>query len=94
VLQLGSLTQFERAFALLIVVEWRISRLMRLGRTCPGLGAEVFVDSDEIQAAYLLRKENHQPSHVREIFCAKSPAFADFFCSKERWRAWRRNELG
>ncbi|WP_026133518.1 IS4 family transposase, partial [Janthinobacterium sp. CG3] len=35
----------------------RIARLMRLGRTCPDLDAELFFDPDEIQAAYLLRKK-------------------------------------
>jgi len=40
-----------------MVVSWRIARLMRLGRTCPDLDAEQFVDPDEIQAAYLLRKK-------------------------------------
>jgi len=39
-----------------MVVSWRIARLIRLGRTCPDLDAELFFDPDEIQAAYLLRK--------------------------------------
>ena len=56
-LQLGSITQLERALALFMVVAWRIARLMRLGRTCPDLDAELFFDPDEIQAAYLLRKK-------------------------------------
>jgi Transposase Tn5 dimerisation domain len=56
-LQLGSVTQLERALALFMVVAWRIARLMRLGRTCPDLDAELFFDPDEIQAAYLLRKK-------------------------------------
>ena len=33
-----------------MVVAWRIARLMRLGRTCPDLDAELFFDPDEIQA--------------------------------------------
>jgi hypothetical protein len=54
-LQLGSIEQLERALALFMVVAWRIAHLMRLGRTCPDLDAELFFDPDEIQAAYLLR---------------------------------------
>jgi hypothetical protein len=54
-LQLGSIEQLERALALFMVVAWRIAHLMRLGRTCPDLDADLFFDPDEIQAAYLLR---------------------------------------
>jgi hypothetical protein len=54
-LQLGSIAQLERALALFMVVAWRIAHLMRLGRTCPDLDAELLFDPDEIQAAYLLR---------------------------------------
>lgn len=53
-LQLGSMEKLERALALFMVVAWRIAHLMRLGRTCPDLDAELFFDPDEIQAAYLL----------------------------------------
>ena len=53
-LKLGSIEKLERALALFMVVAWRISHLMRLGRTCPDLDAELFFDPDEIQAAYLL----------------------------------------
>lgn len=54
-LQLGAIERIERALALYLVVAWRIAHLMRLGRTCPDLDAELFFDPDEIQAAYLLR---------------------------------------
>lgn len=54
-LQLGSIEQLERALALFMVVAWRIAHLMRLGRTCPDLDANLFFDPDEIEAAYLLR---------------------------------------
>lgn len=54
-LQLGSIEKLERALALFMVVAWRIAHLMRLGRTCPDLDAELFFDPDEIEAAYLLR---------------------------------------
>lgn len=53
----GSITQLERALVLLMVVAWRIARLMHLGQTCPNLEAELFFDPDEIRAAYLLRKK-------------------------------------
>jgi hypothetical protein len=54
-LQLGTIERIERALALYLVVAWRIAHLMRLGRTCPDLDADLFFDPDEIQAAYLLR---------------------------------------
>ena len=54
-LQLGSIAQLERALALFMVVAWRIAHLMRLSRTCPDLDADLFFDTDEVQAAYLLR---------------------------------------
>ncbi len=35
-LQLASLDRLQRALALMMVVAWRVGRLLRLGRTCPG----------------------------------------------------------
>ena len=55
-LQLGSIERLERALALFLVVAWRVTHLMRLGRTCPDLDARLFFDPDEIRAAYLLTK--------------------------------------
>ena len=55
-LQLGTIERFERALALFLVVAWRVTCLMRLGRTCPDLDAHLFFDPDEIRAAYLLTK--------------------------------------
>jgi IS4 transposase len=54
VLQLGTIDRLERALALLLVVAWRITHLMRIGRTCPDLDAELFFDAHEIRGAYLL----------------------------------------
>lgn len=53
-LQLGSIERLERALALFMVVAWRITHLMRLGRTCPDLDAALFFEPDEIRGAYLL----------------------------------------
>jgi hypothetical protein len=55
-LQLGALERIERTLALYLVVAWRIAYLMRAGRTYPNLGAHLFFDPDEIQAAYLLHE--------------------------------------
>ena len=60
-LQLGSIERLERALALFLVVAWRIAYLMRMGRTCPDLEAELFFDADEIRSAYLLT-EVKQPA--------------------------------
>ena len=57
-----------------MVVAWRIAHLMRLGRTCPDLDAELFFDPDEIQAAYLLHDKVAPPAPrlnevLRQIAC-------------------------
>jgi hypothetical protein len=56
-LQLSTMERLERALALFMVVAWRIARLMRLGRTCPDLDAELLFDRDEWQAAFILSKK-------------------------------------
>ena len=53
-LQLGSIEKLERALALFMVVAWRVTHLMRLGRTCPDMDAALFFDIDEIRGTYLL----------------------------------------
>jgi hypothetical protein len=55
-LQLGTIERLERALALFLVVAWRVTYLMRLGRSCPDLDAHLFFDPDEIRAAHLLTK--------------------------------------
>lgn len=56
-LQLGAIDRIERALALFMVVAWRVTHLMRKGRTCPDLDAALFFDSDEIHGAHLLAKK-------------------------------------
>jgi hypothetical protein len=56
-LQLVSIDKIERALAVYRVVAWRIARLMRLGRSCPNLDAELLFEREEWQAAYLLQKK-------------------------------------
>lgn len=73
-LQLGAIERIERALALYVVVAWRIAHLMRLGRSCPDLDAALSFDSDEIEAAYLLREKTPpaQPrlnEVLRQIAC-------------------------
>jgi hypothetical protein len=55
-LQLSTIDRVERALAIFMVVAWRIAHLMRLGRTCPDLDAELLFDREEWQAAYILMK--------------------------------------
>jgi hypothetical protein len=68
-LQLSSLERLERALALFMVVAWRIARLMRLGRTCPELPAELLFDPSEWQAALLLNKKRlpKKPPRLNEV---------------------------
>ena len=56
-LQLGCVDKLERALVLYMVVAWRIARLMRLGRSCPELDAQLMFEPDEWQAAYILNKK-------------------------------------
>jgi hypothetical protein len=56
-LQLASVERIERALALFMVVAWRVTYLMRMGRTCPDLDASLFFDPDEIRGAHLLTKK-------------------------------------
>lgn len=62
-LQLGAIDRLERALALFLVVAWRITHLMHVGRSCPDLDAELFFDADEIRGTYLLTdvKQPAQP---------------------------------
>lgn len=56
-LQLSAIDRIERAMALFMVVAWRVTYLMRMGRTCPDLDAALFFDLDEIRGAHLLTKK-------------------------------------
>lgn len=56
-LQLASIDRIERALALFMVVAWRIARLMRLGRTCPELDAQLMFEPDEWRAAFILNRK-------------------------------------
>ena len=56
-LQLRTIDGLQRAIALYLIVSWRIAMLMRFGRTCPDLPADLFFDPDEWHAAYLLNKK-------------------------------------
>ena len=68
-LQLSSIERLERALALFMVVAWRITYLMRKGRTCPDLAASLFFDPDEIRGAHLLtkRKMPATPPTLNEV---------------------------
>jgi len=65
-LQLSSVERLERAIALYLVVAWRIARLMRLGRNCPELPAELFFEPDEWKAAHVLLKKK-VPKHAPKL---------------------------
>ncbi len=57
-LQLNHRDRIEKALMLYLIVAWRVMYLMRLGRQCPELAAELVFDTIEWQAAYGL---NDQP---------------------------------
>ena len=68
-LQLGSIKKIERALVLYMVVAWRIARLMRLGRSCPDLDAQLMLEPDEWKAAYILNKQKlpSKPPTLNEV---------------------------
>lgn len=59
----------EGALALFMVVAWRITYLMRLGRNCPDLDATLFFSADEIRGTYLLSKTPRpaQPPRLNQV---------------------------
>lgn len=59
-LPLSTRKRVQCALALFLVVSWRIGCLMRLGRTCPDLPAELLLNHDEWIAAYVLNKKRHR----------------------------------
>ncbi len=61
-LQLAYQTRLESTLALFMIVAWRIARLMRLGRMCPDLDAELFFEPIERKVAFALLKKTI-PSH-------------------------------
>lgn len=68
-LQLSTMARLERAIALYLVVAWRIARLMRLGRTCPDLPAELFFEPEEWRGAHVLLKKPvpKQPPRLNQV---------------------------
>ena len=68
-LQLSAIDRIERALALFMVVAWRVTYLMRKGRTCPDLDAQLFFDPDEIRGAHLLTKKKMptKPPTLNEV---------------------------
>ena len=66
---MGGIEKIERALVLYMVVAWRIARLMRLGRICPDLNAQVMFEPDEWKAAYILthQKVPSEPPTLNEV---------------------------
>ena len=57
-LQLSSKERIEKALIMAMIVAWRVMYLMRLGRVCPDLPAELVFDALEWKSSYgLLNKE-------------------------------------
>jgi hypothetical protein len=56
-LQLSSKERIEKALIMAMIVAWRVMYLMRLGRACPDLPAELIFDSLEWKASYVLLKK-------------------------------------
>lgn len=56
-LQLGSVAKLELALALYLVVSWRLTRLVKLGRVHPDLEASLFFTETEWKGAFILAKK-------------------------------------
>jgi len=83
-MQLATIDKIERALAIFMVVAWRIARLMRLGRTCPDLEAELLFEREEWQAAYILMKKPFpkQPPRLNQV--VRLVAMAGGFLGRKR----------
>ncbi|CAN0646392.1 hypothetical protein BCEP27_70178 [Burkholderia cepacia] len=91
-LQLDSIERLERALALFLVVAWRVTHLMRLGRTCPDLDPRLFFDPDEIGCVLGHENTSICPTHAqRGIALGRTPR--SFPRSQERRRTRRRDDL-
>jgi hypothetical protein len=93
-LQLGAVDWIERALALFMVVAWRITYLMRLGRTCPDLDAALFFSADEIRGTYLLTKQSKpaQPPRLNDVIRSASNSDSAILLTSYRSRSaycWR-----
>lgn len=53
-LQLASKERIEKALIMAMIIAWRVMYLMRLGRVCPDLPAELIFDSLEWKSSYVL----------------------------------------
>jgi len=53
-LQLASKERLEKALVMAMIVSWRVMYLMRLGRICPDLPADLIFDSLEWKSSYIL----------------------------------------
>jgi hypothetical protein len=56
-LQLNTKERVEKALTLYMIISWRIMYLMRLGRNCPNLPADLVFDPLEWKSSYLLAKK-------------------------------------
>jgi hypothetical protein len=76
-----------------MVVAWRIARLMRLGRTCPELNAQLMFEPDEWKAAFILKQRSppDTPPTLSEV--VRLVARLGGFLAHGRWRAGRENHL-
>ena len=57
-LQLATRERIEKALALYMIITWRVMYLMRLGRICPDLPADLVFDELEWKSSYLLGKQS------------------------------------
>lgn len=57
-LQLNHKDRIEKALVLYLIVAWRVAYMMRLGRECPTLSAELVFDTLEWKAAYGLNDQS------------------------------------
>lgn len=68
-LQLGSVAKLELALAVYLVVSWRLTRLVKLGRTHPDLDASALFTEAEWKGTYILAKKAipKRPPTTREL---------------------------
>jgi Transposase Tn5 dimerisation domain/Transposase DNA-binding len=66
-MQLDTIEKVQNALAIYMIVAWRIMYLMRMGRTCPALPADLIFEPDEIRTVYLLREKEPPKDRLPKI---------------------------
>jgi len=66
-LQLEKLERLEPALAFYMIIAWRVLFLTMMGRTCPEMPCDVFFETEEWQAIYIVATQKKPPEKVPRL---------------------------